>query len=155
MESSTTLRHNGPDDDRPAGRTVRIPSRPEAAADARTTVARAAAATTLAPDRIDDLVIAVSEAVTNAIESHQRAGVTAPIEVECTTHDTFFEVEVRDGGTGFEPARLRVRPPHDDPSHLEIERGWGIQLMRSLVDDLVFDVTGPGASVRLRVALER
>lgn len=116
---------------------------------------RAAAAATLAADRIDDLVIAVSEAVTNALEAQQRAGVSSPIEVTCAHTETWFEVEVRDCGDGFEPGELRPRPPVDDPGHLDVERGWGIHLMRTLVDDLVFDVTGPGTAVRLRVALER
>jgi anti-sigma regulatory factor (Ser/Thr protein kinase) len=100
-------------------------------------------------------MVAVSEAVTNAIEAQQRIGVTSPIEVRCNVLGDVFEVEVRDRGDGLEPSALDVRPPITDPRHLLVERGWGIDLMRQLVDELVFDVTEPGTCVRLRLALAR
>jgi serine/threonine-protein kinase RsbW len=152
MESST-LRHNGPDDDRPESVTVAVDVRPEAVVRARTTVARAAADASLQDDRIDDLVIAVSEAVTNAIESQLRIGDRSPIEVTCRREASMFEVAVIDRGDGFVPEALAVRPPVASPHHLDIERGWGIQLMRELVDEVVFDITGPGTCVRLRMSL--
>ena len=104
-------------------------------------------------DRIDDLLVAVSEACTNAMEAQVRAGTAAPIDVAWTVDETIFEVQVTDHGDGFEPATLPARPPVSDPRHLEVERGWGIQLMRQLVDELVFDVTGDGMCVRLRLSL--
>lgn len=120
---------------------------------ARDTVRRSAERAGLAVDRIDDLVVAVSEACTNAMEAQLRAGVTAPLVVTCSVRAKFFEVRVRDRGSGFSPDALSPRPPLSDPGHLEVERGWGIQLMQQLVDDLVFDVTGAGTCVRLRMSL--
>jgi len=152
MESST-LRHNGPDDGRPASASVRVPVRPDGVVRARAAVARAAMDAHLPPDRVDDLVIAVSEAVTNAMESQLRIGVSSPIEVLCGREGGAFEVTVADRGEGFVPEELAVRPPLASPHHLDVERGWGIQLMRALVDEIVFDVTGPGTCVRLRMSL--
>jgi serine/threonine-protein kinase RsbW len=119
---------------------------------ARADVTTAATEAALPPDRIDDLVIAVSEAVTNAIESHLRADVSEPIEVTCRSADGVFEVAVADRGGGFEPGALAVRPPLESPNHLDVERGWGVQLMRALVDELVFDSSSSGTCVWLRMA---
>ena len=43
-------------------------------------------------DRVDDLRIAVSEAVTNAVESHNLAGTDSRIEIRCVTDDSSVEV---------------------------------------------------------------
>ena len=149
---SVTLRDNS-SDDRAGPASVRIAARPAAVADARRAASAATARTGVQPDRIDDLVIAVSEACTNAIEAQARAGVATPIEVIYGRSDMLFEVQVRDRGDGFAPGSLPVRPPLEDPDHLAIERGWGIQLMRELVDELVFDLTDRGTRVLLRVSL--
>ncbi len=149
MESST-LRNSSSDDWSP--RRVRIPVRPDAVLRARETVRRAATAAGLSNDRIDDLVVAVSEACTNAMEAQLRVGARAPIEVTCSLDDEAFEVQVRDHGDGFEPGDIQPRPPVRDPGHLDVERGWGIELMRQLVDEVIFDVTGDGMCVRLRVS---
>ena len=150
MESST-LRDSSSDDR--SRRTVRIPVRPDAIVRARAAVRAAAAEAGVRRDRIDDLLVAVSEACTNAMEAQVRAGTSAPIDVTWTVDETVFEVQITDHGDGFEPAALPARPPVSDPRHLEVERGWGIQLMRQLVDELVFDVTGDGMCVRLRLSL--
>ena len=150
MESSTLKRSS---DDWPAR--LKIPVRPDTVVRARETVRRSAAQAGLSTDRIDDLVVAVSEACTNAMEAQLRARTWSPIDVVCQVTGTTFEVQVRDHGEGFEPESLAPRPPFTDPHHLDVERGWGIQLMRQLVDELVFDVTGGGMCVRLRMFLSR
>lgn len=145
---TTTLR-----DDSPSHRaSVRIAIRPDAVARARTTVETTARRAQVPPDRIDDLVVAASEAVTNAVEAQQRAGATSPIEMTCVATDELVEVRVEDRGDGFDPGGLPLRPPLADPRHLDVERGWGIQLMRALVDEVVFDLAGPGTIVVLRIA---
>lgn len=136
----------------PRGR-LRLPVRPDAVVAARRAVGSAATAAGLPPDRVDDLLVALSEAVTNALEAQLHAGVTAPIHVDCRVAHRLFEVIVRDRGEGFVPDALPARPPVTDPRHLDLERGWGIQLMRALVDEVVFDVTGPGTAVRLRMSV--
>jgi serine/threonine-protein kinase RsbW len=146
---STTLHDHDPEE-RPR-HAVRLPVDPAAAVEARRAARRASQAAGLGRDRIDDLVVAVSEAVTNALEAHLEAGVTDHVEVTFGRHDEMFEVRVRDRGSGFTPDDVPTRPPQTDPRHLDVERGWGIQLNRQLVDELTFDTTGPGTTVCLRV----
>ena len=133
---------------------VAIPARPDGVRLARQAVAGAASACGLSPDCVDNLVIAVSEACTNAIEAQLGAGNPDDIQLRWLTTEATFVIEVEDrAGPGFDAARVPVRPPLGDPGHLDIERGWGIQLMRQLVDRLDF-VAGPQGSIaRLEVGL--
>ena len=152
--ATTHEQHSEPDDQ--GDTVVAVPVRPEAIFTARRAVGRAAARAGLDRDRIDDLLVAVSEACTNALEANQRAGCDDPIVVTCVVVDDAFEVAVEDCGAGFDPLALAPRPPLTDPAHLDVERGWGIQLMRELVDELVYDhLDTGGMTVRLRVSLPR
>lgn len=149
--ATTTHQHDEPDERRDT--VVEVPVRPEAIFATRRAVQRAATDAGMHPDRVDDLLVAVSEACTNALEANQRAGCEDPLVVTCTVGPDVFEVCVTDCGAGFEPALLPVRPPLTDPGHLDVERGWGIQLMRELVDELDYDSTEAGTTVCLRMAL--
>ncbi|MEA3021042.1 MAG: serine/threonine-protein kinase RsbW [Actinomycetota bacterium] len=151
METSTP---RTPDpDDHASPRATRLPARPDAVSRARRAVRRAATTAGMAEDRVDDLVLAVSEACTNAMEAHVASGATEAIEVTCERVGAMFEVRVRDRGGGFRLEHLAPRPPLADPRHLEVERGWGVQLMQHLVDEVTFDLTEPGTCVCLRNAL--
>lgn len=132
---------------------MRVPVDATAIAIARREVARVAREHGMETDRIDDLVVAVSEACTNAIEAQERANVTTPVEVTCRIQDSMLDIVVRDRGRGFALDAIRPRPPLAHPGHLDVERGWGIQLMRALVDDVSFHRSGEGTAVVLRCHL--
>lgn len=98
-------------------------------------------------EKIDDLKLAVSEACTNAIEARADRGVA----IRCFESDDRLEVTVADQGSGFDISELPDQPPVTDPQRLEFERGLGIPLMRSLVDELDISSSDEGTSVRLTV----
>ena len=94
--------------------------------------------------QIDDLVLAINEAVSNSIEhgygvgAHDQAGNgTVELRGEITDHHVTFTV--RDRGVW--------RPPVDDPKST---RGQGIRLMRACVDQVTVDVTDEGTTVVLK-----
>lgn len=125
-----------------------VPARVEYIAVVRLVVSSLATARrALADDRIDDLKLAVSEACTNAIEANTTAGGDAPVVVSCWEAPERFEVCVTDAGTGFDPGTLPSHPPVTDPNRLNFERGLGIPLIRSLVDDVRFDSSSEGTAV--------
>jgi serine/threonine-protein kinase RsbW len=127
-----------------------VPSRPEYIAVVRLVVSSLAMARrALADDRVDDLKLAVSEACTNAIEANAAAGEGAPVVVSCWEAPERFEVRVRDSGAGFDPNMLPEHPSVTDPERLNFERGLGIPLIRSLVDDVHFDSGPSGTSVAM------
>lgn len=102
-------------------------------------------------DRVDDLRIAVSEAVTNAVEAHQLAGTDSHVEVRCVTSGHNVEVTVRDRGPGFDPDNVPTVPDAETPERLFFENGLGLPLMRKLVDDTVIETGDDGTLVRLSI----
>lgn len=129
---------------------LEIPARPEYVALARLVVSSLASTRRdLADDRIDDLKVAVSEACTNAIEAHHSAASDDSVVVRCTEHEDRLEVEIADRGRGFDPESLPSHPPVTDPDRLNFERGLGIPLIKTLVDDVVIDSSGEGTVVRM------
>ena len=120
-----------------------VPSGAEYIAVVRLVVASLATARrALADERIDDLKLAVSEACTNAIEANTSTGEKRPVVVSCWEAAERFEVCIADFGRGFDPEVLPEHPPVTDPNRLNFERGLGIPLIRSLVDDVRFE-SGP------------
>jgi serine/threonine-protein kinase RsbW len=129
---------------------LQIPARAEFVALVRLVVSSLASARRiLADDRIDDLKLAVSEACTNAIEAHGAASLDGRIVVRCWESDDRLEVSVDDRGEGFDPQSLPQHPPVTDPQRLNFERGLGIPLIRTLVDEVEFITADEGTSVTL------
>ena len=129
---------------------LRVPAKSDYVALVRVVLAAAAA---IDPDsrddRIDDLRVAVSEAVTNAVESHKAAGTDSHVEVRCFTHGHQVEVTVRDRGPGFDPDDVPVVPAAESADRLFFEHGLGIPLMRRLVDKTDIETDDDGTLVRL------
>jgi serine/threonine-protein kinase RsbW len=129
-----------------------VPSSPEYIAIVRLVVASVAGARrALADERVDDLKLAVSEACTNAIEANNLVRPDAPVHVEIWEAPDRIEVSIEDSGPGFDPEKLAFPPPVTDPERLNFERGLGIPLIRTLVDNATFVRLDRGTSVRMTV----
>ena len=134
---------------------LEIPARPEFVALARMVVAAIASSDAHMPDdRIDDLKIAVSEACTNAIEAHDAVEADERVVVRCRADGEVVEVRIEDRGGGFDPSTLPEHPPVTDPDRLKFERGLGIPLIRSLVDEVEIKSSSDGTAVRMIMRLE-
>lgn len=129
---------------------LRVPAKSDYVALVRVVLAAAAS---IDPDsrddRVDDLRIAVSEAVTNAVESHNLAGTDSRIEIRCVTDDSSVEVTVKDKGPGFDPDNVTQLPDVESPERLLFESGLGLTLMRKLVDRHHIESNDDGTVVRL------
>ena len=131
---------------------LEIPARPEFVALVRLVVSSVASSRrVLAEERIDDVKLAVSEACTNAIEAHSDVESDDHVVVRLFEGDDRLDVVIDDRGTGFDPESLPEHPPVTDPERLNFERGLGIPLIRTLVDEVDFDSGNDGTSVRLTV----
>jgi serine/threonine-protein kinase RsbW len=135
-----------------------IPSSAEYIAIVRLVVASVAGARrALADERVDDLKLAVSEACTNAIEANHSASPTSPtsptspVHVEVWESPDRLEVCIEDSGPGFDPDKVASPPPFTDPERLNFERGLGIPLIRTLVDNAAFVRKRNGTLVRMTV----
>ena len=129
---------------------LEIPARPEFVALVRLVVSSVASTRRLlADERIDDLKLAVSEACTNAIEAHDALAVSEHVVVRLTEGDDRLEINIDDQGAGFDPHTLPEHPPVTDPERLNFERGLGIPLIRTLVDELDITSSDEGTAVRI------
>ncbi len=129
---------------------LEIPARPEYIGLVRLVVSSLASVRReLADERIDDLKLAVSEACTNAIEAHDALMLYERVLVRWNEGEDRLEVRVDDRGEGFDPDSLPEHPPVTDPDRLNFERGLGIPLIRTLVDEVEFSTSDVGTSVRL------
>jgi serine/threonine-protein kinase RsbW len=97
------------------------------------------------------LQVAIIEAGTNAIQHGNVFAETKAVTFDFRVENGGIEVAVEDYGKGFDPAK--VADP-TDPSALLSPHGRGLFLMRSLMDEVTFDVRPDhGTTVRLRKTL--
>ena len=107
----------------------------------------AAVAKTMAfpEDRIEDLKTAVAEACLNAMEHGNRLDSSMRVGISLTLDDSTLQVVVRDEGSG-------VGHPDTPSIDEKIEgetppRGWGIFLIKSLMDEVQFESAPEGGNV--------
>jgi len=99
---------------------------------------------------IADIRLAAGEALSNAAE-HGNARSADGFTVECSFEGDALSIEVRDAGPGFaEPARSNQTITPDQRG-----RGFGIFLMRRLMDDVVFIRNGTVVRMVRRYPAER
>ncbi len=124
---------------------LRVPPEARYGRSVREGVARFALTHDVPPADADEFVVAVSEALANAIE-HSRS--PERIEVSCWIGaDNQLLASVVDHGVGFtvEPANARPHAPD-----LLAERGRGLPIMRRYTDQLaVHSAPGQGTSITL------
>jgi serine/threonine-protein kinase RsbW len=90
-------------------------------------------------DRLDDLRLAVSEACTNAVDGRDTGD--HRVVLRCVLGDEHLEVRIEDATDGFSAEAIA-------------ERGWGLQLITALVDDVAFSREDGGTAVTLRMNLQ-
>jgi len=127
---------------------LHLPNRPEFVAVARLMVSAVACRMAYDIDAIEDIKVAVGEACTNAIEHGCPQGPGAQmIMVCCDLKDEGLEITVKDPGDGFDPTATRQRR---QGTAVLTERGLGMLLIESLMDDVKFDsMPGNGTQVRM------
>ena len=111
----------------------------------------AAADPDMAPDRVADLRLAVSEAVANAIRAQEQFGIPDRVTIRCNLAENFIEVEVADRGRGFDPNQVPDLPSVETPERLDHESGLGLSLIREPADEMVIESGPDGTAVRLIV----
>jgi serine/threonine-protein kinase RsbW len=87
-------------------------------------------------DKQYEILLSLSEAVTNAIRHGCRSKESEKITISIEKNHNVFRLTVQDGGNGFDPNKL-PDPTHDD--RLLQPSGRGVFLLRSLADEVRFD----------------
>ncbi|HLX26540.1 MAG TPA: ATP-binding protein [Candidatus Cybelea sp.] len=103
---------------------------------ARQGIASFAARCGFAEEDVSDIRLAAGEALSNAVEhGHGTAG--RNIVVECTFDDGSLMIVIEDSGSFFPEPSVRTSVEPDDRG-----RGFGIFLMRRLMDEVTFARNG-------------
>lgn len=128
---------------------LRLAPSPESVRTARHAVCEFADATGMCQNRRDDIALAVSEAVTNAIAAHREAGCEEEIAVRARLDGgRCLELTVVDAGIGFEPRPAGENGQGARPLHDASEGGYGLSVIRGLADQVDFE-RRDGTAVRM------
>ena len=106
------------------------------------------------PDRIEDIKTAVSEATTNAIEHGNKGDAEQKVLIVLAPEGERLEIAVKDQSSTPFPSGGAPAPLIEDKlAGLSNSRGWGMFLIKELVDEVEFTSSGAGNQVRMVVHL--
>jgi serine/threonine-protein kinase RsbW len=128
--------------------TLALPMVPEMEIEASKTATAVAESMKMSPDRIDEVRMAVVEACINAIEhSHaRRREVRVTFEVLGEKDPEKLRITVRDTGIGFAPEAM-AEPRIEDKLKAQRKRGWGLKIIRGLMDEVEIHSGAEGTTV--------
>ncbi len=131
-----------------------IPSEQGNERDASERVAEAVASLGLEPAKLDRLKTAVSEAVMNAIEHGNQSNPELPVEIGIRLEAGELLVRITDEGGEREIAEAETPDLEAKLDGLQKPRGWGLFLIKNMVDDLRVTTDGIHHTAELVMRLE-
>jgi serine/threonine-protein kinase RsbW len=136
---------------------LRLPSRLGYEKVAMDTAASLARRMGFTGDRIEALRTAVAEAVTNAIEHGNEHDSAMKVSVMLTLRDDELIVDVADQGRKSLDSTQTVLTPRIEDALVKPDKGgWGIWLIRELMDEVEFSIAPSGGNhIRMVIHLER
>ncbi len=120
-------------------RKISFPSKTESIAQVDKLVDTICEQHSISEDHYGNILVALTEAVNNAIQHGNQLNPEKDVEITYTTEQDKLTFFVRDFGTGFDFENL---PDPTDPANLEKPNGRGIFLMRNLADEVEFTEDG-------------
>ena len=117
-------------------------------------VAEAVASLGLEPARLERLKTAVSEATMNAIEHGNQSKPELPVEIAIRLESGELLVRITDQGGEREIAEAETPDLEAKLEGLQKPRGWGLFLIKNMVDDLRVTTDGIHHTVELVMRLE-
>lgn len=138
---------------RPASQGVNLtlPIRPDMEMTASKTATALAESMGMSADKIDEVRMAVVEACINAFE-HSHADddrVYITFEVLEEDDEKLLQITVEDTGVGFAPDDV-VAPKIEDKLKAARKRGWGLQIIKGLMDEVEIHSGDHGTTVVMR-----
>src|SRR5690606_29020906 len=118
---------------------MKIPAMPEYVGVIRLTLSGIASRMGFTYDLIDDLKIAVSEAITNAVQHAYKKDEGGEIVIVFGLYQDKLEVMVADSGKSFDLKKAQDEiGPYNEDSQIEFPRegGLGLYLIESLMDEV-------------------
>ena len=130
---------------------INIPSNPIFERIVRASADELGQAVGFAPERIEDLKLAVSEAVNNAIDHGNQRDAAKLVSVVFELDGEKLEIRISDQGSGVEALDFSRRVVDEDHLDIDMLRGFGMYLIGSLVDDYEVSSSQQGTMLTLRL----
>lgn len=102
----------------------------------------------IAPDKQCNILISLTEAVTNAIIHGNRKDECKVVQVRHRRQKNCLAVRVSDEGKGFDYKQL---PDPTSPENILVEGGRGVFLMHQLADDIRYFNNGSTVEMQFRL----
>ena len=133
-----------PRTDADLGRTLAdfsVPSEPGNERLAMETVAESVRGLAFSGENLERLKTAVAEATMNAMEHGNKYRAEVPVEIQVLVADRDLLVRITDSGSGPPPAHAGDVPDLEAKLEgMQTPRGWGLFLIKSMVDEM--SITG-------------
>ena len=97
-------------------------------------------------EKIPGLLLAVSEAATNAFVHGNKSDGSKIVTLDVTKENHQLIISVKDQGKGFDPSKI---PDPTEPENLLKDSGRGVYLMRIYMDDIKYNFTPTGTEIIL------
>jgi serine/threonine-protein kinase RsbW len=101
-------------------------------------------------ERFAALLLAVTEATTNAIIHANKCDINKLVSVDVEVEKTKIIIKITDEGEGFDPS---IVPDPTQPENLLKDSGRGVYLMRVYMDDLKYNITPTGTETILTLKI--
>ena len=95
----------------------------------------------LSDERLSVLLLAVTEAATNAIIHANKCDPSKLVKIHAQINDSKLIIKIKDEGKGFDPSKL---PDPTEPENLLKDSGRGVYLMKVYMDDVKYNITPTG-----------
>ena len=96
-------------------------------------------------DQAAEINMALIEACSNAFEHSES---DKQIEIHFKIKDDLLEIQVTDKGIGFDKSKVAI-PKIEEKLGSDYKRGWGLQLIKELMDTVEFESTEKGTTVTM------
>ncbi|MHC1737956.1 MAG: ATP-binding protein [Ignavibacteriaceae bacterium] len=100
----------------------------------------------LSEEKLSNLLLCVSEAVTNAIIHANKLDPEKVVNIRAELNDEFLTFIIKDEGVGFNPDTV---PDPTEPENLMKDHGRGVFLMRTYLHELRYNITPTGTETIL------
>lgn len=97
-------------------------------------------------EKLQSLLLALTEATTNAIIHANKCDANKPVQIVVTDSDDKVKISIKDQGCGFDPDKV---PDPTQPDNLLKDSGRGIYLMRFYMNEVKYNVTPTGTETIL------
>ena len=102
-------------------------------------------------ERMNGLMLSVTEATTNAIKHANKSDESKLVKINVNIVGRKVIISVKDEGIGFDPQKI---PDPTEPENLLKDSGRGVYLMRFYMDDLKYNITPTGTETILVLNLD-